>query len=184
VGRRARTADRLSLSRAAPDIMCVQNFGTGGDMPHDALRLRLERVLPAPPGRVYALNTEPELLARWWGPNGFSVPNVEVDTRVGGRYRIEMQPPQGDSFSLSGEYLTVEPGTRLAYTFRWEPPDPDDCETVVELSLEPLDDESTALTIDQGDFATEARRALHLQGWSESIDHLEELIARQGPSAL
>src|SRR5215213_5101866 len=76
------------------------NLGTGGDMPDDALRLHLERVVPALPERVYALNTEPELLARWWGPNGFSVPSVEVDARVGGRYRIEMQPPEGDSFGL------------------------------------------------------------------------------------
>src|SRR5215204_2810303 len=80
-------------------------------MRDDALRLHLEPVVPAPPTRVYALNTEPELLARWWGPNKFSVPSVEVDARVGGRYRIEMQPPEGDSFGLSGEYLRVECGT-------------------------------------------------------------------------
>ena len=150
-------------------------------MTDGALRLHLERVLLAPPGRVFALNTEPQLLARWWGPNGFSVPSVEVDARVGGRYRIEMQPSDGDAFFLSGEFREVEPGTRLAYTFRWEPPDPEDQETVVVLSLEAVD-ESTALTIDQGDFATDERRALHVQGWSESIDRLEELIATQDPS--
>jgi uncharacterized protein YndB with AHSA1/START domain len=138
----------------------------------------VERVLPAPPARVFALNTQPRLLAQWWGPNGFSVPSVEVDARVGGRYRIEMQPPDGDAFFLSGEYRTVEPGTRLEYTCRWEPPDPDDRETVVVLSLQALGD-STALTVDQGDFATEERRILHVQGWSESIDRLEELLASQ-----
>ncbi len=73
----------------------------------------------------------------------------------------------------------MEPGTRLAYTFRWEPPDPDDRETVVVLSLHTLG-ESTGLTVDQGDFATQERLALHEQGWWESIDRLEELIARQG----
>ena len=145
------------------------------------LRLHLERVLPAPPERVFALNTEPQLLAQWWGPNGFTIPSVEVDARVGGRYRIEMQPPDSDAFFLSGEFREVEPGTRLAYTFRWEPPDPDDRETVVVLSLQTLG-ESTALTVDQGDFATEERRALHVQGWSESIDSLEELIVSQEQS--
>jgi uncharacterized protein YndB with AHSA1/START domain len=138
----------------------------------------MERVLPAPPGRVFVLNTQPQLLGQWWGPNGFSLPSVEVDARVGGRYRIEMQPPDGDAFFLSGEFREVEPGSRLAYTFRWEPPDPDDRETVVVLSLQPVG-ESTVLTVDQGDFATEERRALHVQGWSESIDRLEELIASQ-----
>ena len=152
-------------------------------MPGVVLRLRLERVLAASPRRVYALNTDPELLALWWGPNGFSVPRVEADLRVGGRYRITMQPPEGDPFFLSGEYRTVEPETRLAYTFRWEPPDPHDQETVVVLSLAPVEDGSTALTIDQGDFATEDRRALHVQGWSESIDHLAELVANENPSA-
>jgi uncharacterized protein YndB with AHSA1/START domain len=152
-------------------------------MHDDALRLHLERVLPAPPDRVYALNTDAELLAQWWGPDGFSVPSLHLDARVGGLYRIEMQPPEGDAFFLCGEYRTVEPGTRLAYTFRWEPPDPQDQETVVELSLEALDHESTVLRIDQGDFATEERRALHVQGWSESIDHLAELFAREHPSA-
>lgn len=152
--------------------------GWGYNMPDDALRLHLERVVSAPPGRVFALNTEPQLLAQWWGPNGFTIPNVEVDARVGGRYRIEMQPPDGDAFFLSGEYRTVEPATRLAYTFRWEPPDPDDRETVVVLSLQPLG-ESTALTVEHGDFATEERQVLHVQGWSESIDRLEELIASQ-----
>ena len=145
------------------------------------LRLHLERVLPAPPERVFALSTEPQLLGQWWGPNGFSVPSVEVDARVGGRYRIEMQPPSGDAFFLSGEFREVEPGSRLVYTFRWEPPDPDDRETVVVLSLRTLG-ESTALTVDHGDFATEERRALHVQGWSESIDRLEELIASQEQS--
>ena len=142
------------------------------------LRLHLERVLPASPGRVFAMNTEPQLLAQWFGPNGFSIPSVEVDARVGGRFRIEMQPPDGDAFFLSGEFREVASGIRVAYTFRWEPPDPDDRETVVVLSLQPVG-ESTALTVDQGDFATEERRALHVQGWSESIDRLEELIASQ-----
>jgi uncharacterized protein YndB with AHSA1/START domain len=148
-------------------------------MPDGALRLHLERVLAAPPARVFALNTEPQLLAQWWGPNGFTIPDVEADVRVGGRYRIEMQPPDADAFFLSGEFREVEPGTRLAYTFRWEPPDPEDRETVVVLSFRALG-ESTALTVDQGDFATGRRLALHERGWSESIDRLEELIATQG----
>ena len=55
-------------------------------------------------------------------------------------------------------------------------PDPDDRETVVAISLRDLG-ESTALTVDQGPFVTDARRALHEQGWTESLDRLQELIA-------
>src|SRR5215217_6638124 len=95
------------------------------------MTLHLERVVPAPPPVVFRMHTEPHVLARWWGPKGFSAPSVELDVRVGGSYRIAMQPPGGDRFFLSGEFREVEPASRLAYTFRWEPPDPDDRETVV-----------------------------------------------------
>jgi Activator of Hsp90 ATPase homolog 1-like protein len=72
------------------------------------------------------------------GPQGISAPSVELDVRVGGRYRIEMQPLEGNRFFLLGEFREVDPPTRLAYTFRWEDPDADDRETVVVLSLRDL----------------------------------------------
>ena len=139
------------------------------------LTLHLERVLRAPRPLVFRMHAEPDLLAQWWGPKGFSAPSIELDVRVGGGYRIAMQPPDGDRFFLLGEFREVNPVTRLVYTFRWEPPDPDDRETVVAFSLRELG-ESTALTVDQGPFATEGRRALHEQGWTDSLDRLEELI--------
>jgi len=78
------------------------------------LMLHLERVLPAPRPFVFSMHSEPELLARWCGPKGFSAPSVELDVRAGGSYRIEMQPPEGDAFFLSGEFCEVDPATRLA----------------------------------------------------------------------
>ncbi len=64
----------------------------------------------------------------------------------------------------------------LAYPFRWEDPDPDDQETVVTLSLGDLG-ESTELVFTQRAFATEGRRALHEQGWTQSLDRLQELMS-------
>jgi len=145
------------------------------------LRLRQERVLPAPPSVVYQMQIAPELLAQWWGPNGFSVPSIDLDARVGGQFRIAMQPPEGEPFFLLGEFREIEPDTRLAYTFRWDPPDPDDRETIAVLSFHEVGD-STRLTVEQGDFATEERRALHEQGWSQSLDRLEGLITNRDSS--
>ena len=139
------------------------------------LTVHLERVLPVPRSLVFRMHVEPDLLTQWWGPKGFSAPSIELDLRVGGGYRIAMQPPAGQGFLLSGEFRDVDPANRLAYTFRWEPPAPDDQETVVAFALRNLG-ESTALTIDQGAFATEERRALHEQGWTESLDRLQGLI--------
>ncbi len=86
-----------------------------------------------------------------------------------------MQPPEGEPFVLSGEFREVEPPTRLAFTFCYEDPDSDDRETVV-VSLRDVGG-STELTVEQGPFASEARRALHEQGWTESLDRLEHLLS-------
>ncbi len=126
----------------------------------------MKRVLLAPRSLLFKACTEPDELAKWWGPRGFTAPSVEVDLAVGGSYRIAMQPPDGDVFYLSGEFREVDPPAHLAYTFRWEDPDPDDQETVVTLSLGDLG-ESTELVFTQRAFATEGRRALHEQGWRE-----------------
>jgi uncharacterized protein YndB with AHSA1/START domain len=141
----------------------------------DGLTLNLKRVLGAPPSAVFRALTEPDELAKWWGPAGFAAPSIELDLRVGGSYRIAMQPPAGGVFYLSGEFRDVDPPSRLAYTFRWEDPDPDDRETVATLTLRDLG-ESTELVLAQGPFATEPRRALHRQGWTDSFDKLEELV--------
>ena len=137
--------------------------------------LRLERVLRAPRAAVYRALTDPEQLGRWWGPRGFAAPSVEFEPRVGGGFRIAMQPPDGDLFHLSGEFREVEPPARLAYTFRWDPPAADDRETVAVLALEDRGDE-TRVVLTQGEFATEERHALHEAGWSESFERLEELL--------
>jgi uncharacterized protein YndB with AHSA1/START domain len=136
----------------------------------------MKRIVRATPSLVFKALTEPHELAKWWGPHGFTAPGVEVDLRVGGRYRIAMQPPEGDLFYLSGEFREVDPPSRLVYTFVWEDPAPDDQETVVTLSLHDLGD-STELEFAQGMFAAERRRALHREGWANSLDRLQDLMS-------
>jgi uncharacterized protein YndB with AHSA1/START domain len=136
------------------------------------LTLELNRRLPAPPSSVWDAFTDPDRLAQWWGPQGFSIPSLRFEPRVGEGYRIEMQRPEGDAFHLAGEFRAVDPPRRLAFTFRWEQPDPDDVENVAELVFRDAG-ESTELALVQGPFRTEARRALHHDGWSDSLDKLE-----------
>lgn len=142
----------------------------------DGLVLHLARFLPFPRTLVYRALTEPGTLARWWGPHGFSVPELELDRRTGGSYRIAMQPPDGGIFYLSGDFREVAPPARLAYTFRWSPPDPDDRETMVVLSLEERPD-GTEVRLTHSGFATEGRRALHEAGWTDSLERLEQVLA-------
>jgi uncharacterized protein YndB with AHSA1/START domain len=142
------------------------------------LTLELERVLPAAPSVVFRAFSAPDELAKWWGPHGFTTPSLDFHPRVGGSYRIEMQPPEGDLFYLTGEFREFDPLARLSYTFIWEDPDPDDVETLVELSFRDLGD-STEVIFTQGPFKTEPRRELHRNGWTDGFDKLEQLILRR-----
>lgn len=139
------------------------------------LLLQLECALEAPGERVFSMLTEPVELAKWWGPRGFTTPKIELDLRVGGRYRFSMKPPDGALFHLSGEFLEIKRPSRLVYTFRWEEPTPDDRETVVALSLDALGD-ATEVSLSQGLFATEERLALHRSGWTDGFEKLREVV--------
>jgi uncharacterized protein YndB with AHSA1/START domain len=142
----------------------------------DELTLEMKRVLPSRRLVVFGAFSDPNELAKWWGPAGFSAPSLAFQARVGESYRIEMQPPQGDRFYLTGEFREVDPPARLAYTFVWEDPDPDDVDMVVDLSFRDLG-ESTEVALRQGPFKTEARRRLHRDGWTDSFDKLEHVLA-------
>ncbi len=140
------------------------------------LAIEMRRVLPSEPSVVFAALSEPSELAKWFGPQGFTIPSLDFVPRVGETYRIEMQPPDGDPFYLTGQFREVDSPGRLAYTFVWEDPDPDDVETLVALSLRDLGG-STEVDFTQGAFKTEERRALHRDGWTDSFDKLERLIS-------
>jgi uncharacterized protein YndB with AHSA1/START domain len=139
------------------------------------LVLELTSVLVARRERIFAALTTPADLAAWWGPEGFTTPQIDLDLRPGGRYRFTMLPPEGDAFHLAGEFLEIQPPTRLVYTFRWEEPDPDDRTTTVTLSLGDRGN-ATEVSLTQGEFATAARLELHRNGWSDSFDKLGRFV--------
>lgn len=143
------------------------------------LGVRLQRTLSAPRPVVWMALTDPDQLREWWGPHGFTAPSVDFDPDVGRSYRIAMQPPDGEMFLLSGNFREVDPPARVSYTFRWDPPDPDDRETVATLALEDRGEETDVL-FTQDEFATEARRALHEAGWTEAFERLEQVLAARG----
>ena len=146
------------------------------DQPQE-LTLHLEKQLGVPREAVFAACLEPERLAEWWGPSGFTSPSIELDPRAGGKYRIAMQPPEGELFYLRGEFREVDPPGRLVYTFAWEDPDPDDRENVVALCFV-VTDGGTTVILEQGPFATEARYELHRAGWTDGFERLEESLSQ------
>jgi len=128
-----------------------------------------------PPELVFAAFVDAEQLRHWWGPAGFTVLSLQFDPVEGTDYRIAMKPPEGDIFHIRGTFRAVEAPRRLAYTFSYEEPDPDDQETLVTLTLEATD-RGTRLVLNQGPFKTAARWELHRDGWTETLERLERSL--------
>lgn len=83
------------------------------------------RRFAAPPELVYRAHTEPALIQQWvLGPDGWSMPVCLNEAWPGGRIRYEWTDGQGNGFHLTGEYVALEPFTRLVHVERMHLPDP------------------------------------------------------------
>ncbi|MDQ4030697.1 MAG: SRPBCC domain-containing protein [Actinomycetota bacterium] len=139
--------------------------------------LRLTRRFAAPPERVFAAWTEPELLRCWWAAlAGWQTALAEVDLRPGGRYRLTMHDPAtGAEYTVTGEYVDVVPPERLAYTWTWE----GDAEIMrgSEGTLVTVDfaeaGEGTEVVLRHGRFAGDGIRDLHCEGWAGCLANLK-----------
>ncbi|HEX6844114.1 MAG TPA: SRPBCC family protein [Actinomycetota bacterium] len=80
---------------------------------HDVREITITKMLDAPVDLVFRAWTEAEHLARWWGPEGFTVPSAECDAREGGALRIVMRAPDGQDFPMTGTFREVDPPRRL-----------------------------------------------------------------------
>ena len=139
--------------------------------------LHLERLIAAPPDRVFAHWTQPELLIKWWGPEGFDIPVHALDIRPGGQWRTTMGSPDGKRMTVSGVYRTIEAPRRLVFTWAWE----DDkgargFETEVTVTFEAAPG-GTKLVIAQKEFETAESRDQHGWGWNSTLNCLDKLLA-------
>ncbi len=139
--------------------------------------LRLERLIAAPPERVFALWTEPEDLVRWWGPDGYDVPVYTLDVTPGGRWRTTMRSPQGELLTVSGVFRAIEPPRRLVFTWAWDDENgvrgP---ETEVTVTFDPAPG-GTRLVLVQQTFESRESRDNHRKGWASSLDCLDRVVA-------
>jgi uncharacterized protein YndB with AHSA1/START domain len=80
----------------------------------------IEGAFDAPPDTVWRAWTEPELIKKWWGPEGFSVPSIKVDLRVGGKYIFAMHGPKDSEWDKdmyrAGIYKEIVPNEKLVVT--------------------------------------------------------------------
>ncbi len=78
--------------------------------------VEVHRAFEAPLALVWQAWTEPEQFARWYGPQGFTVPTCMIDLRVGGRHLWSMESPDGRRMYFTGIYQEIVPMERLVFT--------------------------------------------------------------------
>ncbi len=78
-----------------------------------AFELVLERIIDAPPEKVFKAYTDPAILAQWFAPKPWKIVDPIIEPRVGGRFNFTMHGPDGEVFPNSGVFLDVVPNRRI-----------------------------------------------------------------------
>jgi uncharacterized protein YndB with AHSA1/START domain len=87
----------------------------------DKNELLIERAVDASPEAVWEAWTDPDMLKQWWGPNGVTIPECEVDLRIPGKFYIVMEageamgPYKGIKWPMLGKFTVIEPNSKLSY---------------------------------------------------------------------
>ena len=140
----------------------------------------LHRVLRAPAERIYRAFLDPDALAKWMPPHGFTGRVLSIDPRVGGQYRMQFtQLGNGHTHTFGGTYLELVPGERIVNTDRFDDPNlPGEMITTVTLKAVSVGTELTA--VQQGIPALIPVEACYL-GWQESLQLLAQLVEPEIP---
>jgi uncharacterized protein YndB with AHSA1/START domain len=135
--------------------------------------LTITRVFDAPRDLVFEVWTNPDHLARWWGPNGFTTESYTVNLTAGGRWRFCMRNgDDGVEYWARGVYHEIRRPERLVFSFAWEQPKgTPGHDTLVTVSFSDRDGK-TEMTFHQAIFETVEDRDGHEEGWCSSFDDL------------
>ncbi|MBE1574188.1 SRPBCC domain-containing protein [Amycolatopsis roodepoortensis] len=133
--------------------------------------LTITRVLDAPRELVFRMWTDPDHLAHWWGPVGFTATSCTVNLAEGGKWRTCMSDGETE-FWASGVYHEIVPPERLVFSFAWEEPEGSrGHDTLVTVVLSDLDGK-TEMAFHQAIFETVAERDSHSEGWQSCFGRL------------
>jgi uncharacterized protein YndB with AHSA1/START domain len=137
--------------------------------------VRLHRVLATKPDKVYRAFIDPDAMAKWLPPNGFTGRVHHADAKAGGTYRMSFTNfTTGQTHSFGGEYIEMVPGRLLRYTDRFEDPGlPGEIQVTVTLEEVSV---GTALNIVQEGLPDVIPAEACYLGWQESLSALAKLV--------
>jgi uncharacterized protein YndB with AHSA1/START domain len=142
--------------------------------------VRLHRVLRASPERVYRAFLDPDAMAKWVPPHGFTGKVHEMDARVGGGYRMSFTNfGTGKSHAFAGKYVELTPYSQLRYTDQFDDPNlPGEMQVTVALKAVAC---GTDLTIVQEGIPAAIPIEFCSLGWQESLTLLAHLVEPEIP---
>jgi uncharacterized protein YndB with AHSA1/START domain len=142
--------------------------------------VRFHRVLRAAPEKVYRAFLDPEAMAKWLPPNGFTGKVHHMDARVGGGYRMSFTNfGTGKSHAFGGTFVELAPGERLCYTDRFDDPNlPGEMRVTVTLKKVSV---GTELTVVQEGLPDAIPAEACCLGWQESLTLLAKLVEADIP---
>ena len=142
--------------------------------------INLHRVLRAPDDKVYRAFLDPDALAKWLPPNGFTCKVHHVDAKVGGTYKMSFTNfSTGKGHSFGGTYLELQPNERIRYTDKFDDPNiPGEMQTTITLRKVSCGTEVTI--VQEGLPASIPTEACYL-GWQESLMSLAKLVEAEIP---
>ena len=149
-------------------------------MSPSANTVRLHRVLKAQPDRVYRAFLDPDAMAKWLPPHGFTGKVHQIDARVGGGYRMSFTNfGTGQSHSFGGTYVELVPSERLRYTDRFDDPNlPGEMNVTINLRKVVC---GTELSIVQEGIPAVIPVEMCYLGWQESLSMLAHLVEPEIP---
>ncbi len=137
--------------------------------------VRLHRVLRATPERIYRAFLDPDAMAKWLPPNGFTGKVHHLDAKVGGTYKMSFANfTNGQSHSFGGEYLELVPNERIRHTDKFDDPNLPGVMQVT-ISLKKVSVGTELSVIQEGIPDAIPVEACYL-GWQESLALLAMLV--------
>jgi uncharacterized protein YndB with AHSA1/START domain len=146
----------------------------------NANTIRLHRVIKAPPERVYRAFLDPNAMAKWLPPNGFTGQVHHLDAKVGGTYRMSFTNfTSQKSQSFGGEYLELTPNERIRHTDKFEDPNLTG-EMLTTITFRQVSVGTELTIVQEGVPAVIPAEACYL-GWQESLTLLQKLVEAEIP---
>lgn len=142
--------------------------------------IRLHRVLRAPPERIYRAFLDPDAMAKWLPPNGFTGKVHHLDARIGGTYKMSFTNfSSGHSHSFGGEFVDLVPHERIRHTDTFDDPNlPGQMVTTIRLSA--VSCGTDVHIVQEGVPEPIPAEACYL-GWQESLTLLGQLVEAEIP---